>query len=84
MVYGEIFLNGLNSFLSRRPFLVKVGNAFSKSIDVVSRVLQDTVLVPLLFIIYTADLKYMLTSSFAMYVDDVEIHDKKSNFQNLM
>ena len=45
---------------------------------------QSSVLGPLLFIIYTADLKYMLTSLFAMYADDVKIFDKKSNFQNLM
>ena len=39
---------------------------------------------PLPFIVYTADLKYIPTSSFAMHADDVKIYDKSSNFQNLM
>ena len=80
MVYGEIFLN---SFLSRRTFHAKDGNAFSKSIDVMRGVPHGSVFSTLFFIIYTADLKYMITP-FAMYVDDDKIYDKSSNFQNLM
>ena len=38
---------------------------------------------PLFFVVYTADLKYMLTSSFALCAADVKIYNKSSNFQNL-
>ena len=76
-------LEWINSFLSRRTSHVKDGNAFSKSIDVMSGVPHGSVLSPLFFIIYTADLKYMITP-FAMYADDDKIYDKSSNFQNLM
>jgi hypothetical protein len=46
----------LKSYLHRRHFLVKVQTEYTEMSSVNAGVLQDTVLGPLLYIIYTADL----------------------------
>ena len=50
----------IDSLLSDRTFRVKTGDALSRSIDVLSEVPQGSVLGPLLFIAYTADIKRIL------------------------
>jgi hypothetical protein len=51
-------LRWIDSFLSDRTFRVRIGSALSRSVDVLSGVPQRSVLGPLLFIAYTADIRY--------------------------
>ena len=44
---------------------------------------QGSVLGPLLFIVYTADLGNIKTSAFAMYADDIKLYNKSSNSLSL-
>ncbi|KAJ3646575.1 hypothetical protein Zmor_024158 [Zophobas morio] len=55
-----------------------------RSIDVLSGVPQGSVLVPLLFIAYTADIKNIITSSFAMFADDIKLYNSCDNFSPLL
>jgi ribonuclease P/MRP protein subunit RPP40 len=55
----------------------------SASEKVISGVLQGSVLGPLLFIVYTADVKYSVRSSWVMYADDMKIYNNSLNYQML-
>lgn len=50
----------IDAFVSQRKFRVRVGGALSNCGQVLNSVLQGSVLGPLLFIVYTADLKSKL------------------------
>ncbi|KAJ3664206.1 hypothetical protein Zmor_008394 [Zophobas morio] len=63
-------LGWIDSFLNDRTFRVKVGDGLCRSVDVVSGVPQGSVLGPLLFVAYIADIKNIVTSPFAMFSDD--------------
>jgi ribonuclease P/MRP protein subunit RPP40 len=76
-------LRWIDSFLSDRTFRVRIGGALSRSVDVLSGVPQGSVLGPLLFIAYTADIKDILTSPFAMYADDIKLYNSCDNIQRL-
>jgi ribonuclease P/MRP protein subunit RPP40 len=71
-IRGNIFY-WLDAFLSDRIFRVKVGGVLSASGNVISGVPQGSVLGPLLFIVYTTDVKYSVRSSWVMYADDMNI-----------
>ena len=74
-----LLLKWLEAYLSDRTFRVKVGDSLSRSVEVLSGVPQGSVLGPLLFIVYTADLGNIITSPFAMYADDIKLFNKSSN-----
>lgn len=72
-------LKWIESFLSDRNFRVKVGGSFSELMQVVSGVPQGSVLGPLLFLAYTADIKNSIVSPFSMYADDIKLYNISDN-----
>ena len=67
---GGLILKVFQNFLSSRTQRVKVDGVFSSSIDVVSGVPQGSVLGPLLFLLYIADLLRLLQNELVGYADD--------------
>ena len=67
---GGLILKVFQNFLSGRTQRVKVDGVFSSSIDVVSGVPQGSVLGPLLFLLYIADLPMLLQNELVGYADD--------------
>ena len=67
---GGLILRVFQNFLSSRTQRVKVDGVFSSSIDVVSGVPQGSVLGPLLFLLYIADLPRLLQNELVGYADD--------------
>ena len=61
------------SYLSNRHFLVKVNNEVTKLHSIASGVPQGSVLGPLLFVLFTADLPLSNDTSIATYADDTVI-----------
>lgn len=66
-------LNWINSFLTGRKFYVRIGQSKSALTNVDSGVPQGSVLGPVLFILYTADLPPVLSSQTSLYADDTKI-----------
>ena len=67
---GGLILKVFQNFLSSHTQRVKVDGVFSSSIDVVSGVPQGSVLGPLLFLLYIADLPRLLQNELVGYADD--------------
>ena len=67
---GGLILKVFQYFLSSRTQRVKVDGVCSSSIDVVSGVPQASVLSPLLFLLYIADLPRLLQNELVGYADD--------------
>ena len=67
---GGLILKVFQNFLSSRTQRVKVDGAFTSSIDVVPGVPQGSVLGPLLFLLYIADLPRLLQNELVGYADD--------------
>ena len=67
---GGLILKVFQNFLSSRTQRVKVDGVFSSSIDVVSGVPQGSVLGPLLFLLYIANLPRLLQNKLVGYADD--------------
>ncbi|MGL5706676.1 MAG: reverse transcriptase domain-containing protein, partial [Aeromonas sp.] len=66
-------LRWVTTFLEGRTYRVRVGNSLSSSAVVKSGVPQGSVLGPLLFIIYIADLANELKSTPFLFADDVKL-----------
>lgn len=67
-------LKWIEAFLSNRSFYVRVGHSTSGMYTVSSGVPQGTVLGPILFSIYVADISHLLTCKHAFYADDVKLY----------
>ena len=67
---GGLILKVFQNFLSSRTQRVKVDGVCSSSIDVVPGVPQGSVLGPLLFLLYIADLPRLLQNELVGYADD--------------
>ena len=63
-------LSILTQFLSNRPKHVMVDGCRTKLVDVVSGAPQGSVLGPLLLILYTSELFYILENKLIGYADD--------------
>ena len=67
---GGLILKVFQNFLSSRTQRVKVDGVCSSSIDVIYGVPQGSVLGPLLFLLYMADLPRLLQNELVGYADD--------------
>ena len=70
-----LLLEWIKGFLTNRSFRVKVGASLSDLTAVESGVPQGSVLGPLLFITYIADLKTEIQSRCLFYADDLKIYN---------
>jgi hypothetical protein len=73
-VSEAIFFIGLTPFSVIVLLLLKLVACLGASGKVISGFPQGSVLGPLLFIVYTADVKYSVRSSWVMYADDMKIY----------
>ena len=71
---GGNFLKVIREFLSDRRQCVSVDGHLSESLQVISGVPQGSVLGPLLFILYTADLCLGLEDKLISYADDTTLY----------
>ena len=75
----------IESFLTNRVQQVKVNNSLSEERNVISGVPQGTVLGPLLFLIFSADISSVVQySKLSMYADDTKLYKKINNFLDCM
>ena len=65
-------LRWIKNFLKDRSYRVRVSGVLSDSTEVISGVPQGSVLGPLLFIVYIADLTDSIGSGFSLYADDTK------------
>ena len=77
LAYGGAVLEWFSSYLTRRSQQVSVDNVMAKSVFLDYGVLQNSVLDPVLFLLYTSDL-VELVHSFGLlahaYADDLQVY----------
>ena len=78
MGIGGSLFNVFKEFLTNRIQLVTVDSRFSQFRPVVSEVLPGSVLGPLLFILFTADMWNNLENKIVFYVDDTILYFENS------
>ena len=73
---SDRLLNWFKCYLSNRSQVVKVDNSFLSELQVSCGIPQESILGPLLFTIFTADLPSVLSSNcrFHLYADDTQIY----------
>ena len=67
--FSKHSVNWFRSYLINRTFLVNLGNAFSQPANVSSGVLQESILGPLLFLIYI-NMSQAVKCNIFLYADD--------------
>ena len=73
-------INIVKDFLSGRKMIVKVGDVLSICKDVLSGVIQGSVIGPLLFIIFVNDLPNCINSLCKLFADDLKLIVCPSNY----
>ena len=71
-------LSWIESFLTSRIMRVGIKGSNSEWIDVTSRVPQESILGPLLFLLFVNDLPGWIVSSMKMFADDIKLWHKIS------
>ena len=75
----------LKSYLTGRKFRVAIDDTVSDEGEMTSGVPQGTILGPILFVIYTSSLQYVLESlgvSFSLYADDTQVYFRISDSED--
>lgn len=62
---------------------MRVGGEFSNYAQVLSNMLKGSILKPILFLVYAADLKTKFRSPFAVYTDDIKLDNLSDNLMTL-
>lgn len=82
---GQKVANWIGAFLKDRVFRVKVNNCLSSPADVTSGCPQGTILGPLMYILYTDSLKYIIPDAVhvKIYADDVKMYTSVDKVKNM-
>ena len=80
--FHPLILNWINSFLTDRIQKVVINNAHSDWKPVTSCIPQDSVLGPVLFVIYVNDLPNTISSKAYLFADDTKLYRKLESAQD--
>ena len=80
---GNIILKWIANFLVSRTHVVRVGNDYSSSTNVLSGIPQGSILGPLLFTIFINDLPDGLSGCCKIFADDTKLYDVSFNHVRL-
>ena len=78
-VLSHTYYSILKSYLTKRQFMVKYVDAITTTFSIEAGILQGSVLEPLLFFIYTADLPISTEITIATFADDTALLASHAN-----